>query len=62
MSSKLKSNQKKILFSWLEGLGLLAWGTLLLKYTFTGQYKLLIHPNYFSLVLGSGVVLIILGI
>lgn len=56
------SNQKKILFAWLEGLGLLAWGNLLLKYSFTGQYKLLIHPNYFSLVLGSGIVLIILGV
>ncbi|MGD1921934.1 MAG: TIGR03943 family protein [Pleurocapsa sp.] len=60
MRSKSISNKQKI-FSWLEGLGLLAWGTLLLKYSFTGQYKLLIHPNYFSLVLGSGIVLIILG-
>ncbi|WP_019508271.1 TIGR03943 family protein [Pleurocapsa sp. PCC 7319] len=55
-------NKKNLLFSWLEGLSLLAWGILLLKYTLTGQYKLLIHPNYFSLVLGSGIVLIILGI
>lgn len=62
MRSSSVSNQKKLLFSWLEGFALLAWGILLLKYTFTGQYKLLIHPNYFSLVLGSGVVLIILGI
>ena len=43
-------------------MGLLAWGNLLLKYSFTGQYKLLIHPNYFSLVLGSGIILIVLGI
>ena len=62
MRSNSVLNKKNLLFSWLEGLGLLAWGTLLLKYSFTGQYKLLIHPNYFSLVLGSGVVLIILGI
>ena len=54
-------NQKKI-FPWLEGLSLLAWGVLLLKYSFTGQYKLLIHPNYFSLVLGSGIILLVLGI
>jgi len=62
MGSKSISNRQKKIVPWLEGLGLLAWGNLLLKYSFTGQYKLLIHPNYFSLVLGSGVVLIILGI
>jgi len=62
MKSDSKSNQPKILFSWLEGLGLLAWGNLLLKYSFTGQYKLLIHPNYFSLVLGSGLFLVVLGV
>ncbi len=56
------ATNKKKLFSWLEGISLLAWGILLLKYSFTGQYKLLIHPNYFGLVLGSGIVLIILAI
>ena len=55
-------NNKKKLFSWLEGCALVAWGILLLKYSFTGQYKLLIHPNYFSLVLSSGIVLLVLGI
>ena len=62
MRSNSVQNKKDIFFSWLEGLSLLAWGSLLLKYTFTGQYKLLIHPNYFSLVLGSGMILIVLGI
>ena len=62
MGAKSISNQQKKIFSWLEGLSLLAWGNLLLKYSFTGQYKLLIHPNYFSLVLGTGIVLIVLGI
>lgn len=62
MRSNSVKSKKDIFFSWLEGLSLLAWGSLLLKYTFTGQYKLLIHPNYFSLVLGSGIVLIILGV
>ena len=55
-------NRKKSVFDLLEGLSLLAWGGLLLKYSFTGQYKLLIHPNYFSLVLGSGIILLVLGI
>ena len=62
MRSSYTKNRKKSVFSWLEGLALLAWGVLLLKYSFTGQYKLLIHPNYYSLVLGSGIVLLVLGI
>ncbi|MEM7593299.1 MAG: TIGR03943 family protein [Cyanobacteria bacterium P01_A01_bin.83] len=62
MRSSSVQNRKKNLFPWLEGLSLLAWGVLLLKYSFTGQYKLLIHPNYFSLVLGSGIILLVLGL
>ena len=62
MQSSSVQNNKKKLSPWLEGLSLLAWGVLLLKYSFTGQYKLLIHPNYFSLVLGSGIILLLLGI
>ena len=55
-------NRNHLLFVWLDGLALLAWGILLLKYAATGQYKLLIHPNYYGLVLGSGIILTILGI
>jgi len=62
MKSSYIKNRKKSMFDWLEGLSLLAWGVLLLKYSFTGQYKLLIHPNYYSLVLGSGIILLVLGI
>ncbi|MEM8673933.1 MAG: TIGR03943 family protein [Cyanobacteria bacterium P01_G01_bin.67] len=62
MRSSFARNRKRNLFCWLEGLSLLAWGILLLKYSFTGQYKLLIHPNYYSLVLGSGIILLVLGI
>ena len=62
MRSASAQNNQKNLFSWLEGCALLAWGVLLLKYSFTGQYKLLIHPNYYSLVLSSGIVLLVLGI
>lgn len=47
---------------WLDILALLLWGSLLLKYTITGQLALLIHPNYFVLSTGTGVVLLILGI
>ena len=62
MKSSYIKNRKISVFGWLEGLSLLAWGVLLLKYSFTGQYKLLIHPNYYSLVLGSGMILLVLGI
>ncbi|MEM1367223.1 MAG: TIGR03943 family protein [Cyanobacteria bacterium P01_H01_bin.15] len=43
--------------SWLELLALGLWGALLLKYYFSGQLYLLIHPNYFFLVLGAGILL-----
>jgi putative membrane protein len=61
---KLNTNKNKnhLLFSWLDGLALLAWGILLLKYALTGQYKLLIHPNYYGLVLASSIILLALGL
>jgi len=46
----------------LDVLAILAWGLLLIRYWFNGQLLLLIHPNYFSLVLGTGIILLILGI
>jgi uncharacterized repeat protein (TIGR03943 family) len=45
----------------LEALTFLAWGTLLFKYWFTGQIRLLIHPNYISLVVITGGILLVLG-
>ncbi|NJK54792.1 MAG: TIGR03943 family protein [Pleurocapsa sp. SU_5_0] len=59
---KANPNKNNPLFSWLDGLALLTWGSLLLKYTITGQYKLLIHPNYYGLVLASSIILLGLGI
>jgi uncharacterized repeat protein (TIGR03943 family) len=63
-AQKSNSNKYKntLLFSWLDILALLTWGSLLLKYTVTGQYKLLIHPNYYGLVLASSIILLALGI
>jgi putative membrane protein len=46
----------------LDVLAILAWGILLIRYWFNSQLLLLIHPNYFSLVLGTGIILLILGI
>lgn len=45
----------------LDGLGIFAWGLLILKYTFSGELKLLIHPNYFALATVTGIVLLFLG-
>lgn len=39
-----------------------AWGVLLLKYALTGQYLLLIHPNYFYLMLATSILLLIIGL
>lgn len=55
-------NKSPKFLRWLDVLLLLAWGLLLLKYAVTGQYKLLIHPNYFSLIVISGIVLLGLGL
>lgn len=40
----------------------LCWGILLLKYAVTGQYLLLIHPNYFYLMLATSILLLIIGL
>jgi len=45
----------------LDGLGILTWGILILKYSFSGELKLLIHPNYFALVTVTGFILSSLG-
>ncbi len=47
---------------WLAILAILTWSALLLNYAVTGQYKLLIHPNYFYLMLASSICLLLLGI
>ncbi|WP_041237870.1 TIGR03943 family putative permease subunit [Gloeothece citriformis] len=59
--AKLKTLNFKFLLPGLDVLALLGWGALLLKYWLTGQLKLLIHPNYFLLVLVTGLVLLGLG-
>lgn len=50
------------LLPWLDALALAAWGTLLLKFYFSGQLQLLIHPNYFGLCLLTGLILLLLAI
>lgn len=59
---KQRFSQLQMIIPWLDVLALLLWGGLLLKYWFTGQLRLLIHPNYFSLVFLTGIILISLGV
>ena len=65
-SRKKSSSRKRNLFykfiPLLEIIAILTWGILLLKYAVTGQYKLLIHPNYFPLMFASSIVLLFLGL
>ncbi len=45
----------------LDILALSGWGILFLKYSFTGQLNLLIHPNYFALVTVTGVIFLLIS-
>lgn len=49
-------------FPLIDILSLLAWGLLMLKYSFSGELSLLVHPNYFGLVTATGVVLVVLSV
>ena len=46
----------------LSSLAVIIWGILLLKYAITGEYRLLIHPNYFYLMVITSILLLIIGI
>lgn len=46
----------------LDVLAISAWGILLLKYWLTGYLNRLIHPNYFGLVVVTGIFLVLTGI
>jgi uncharacterized repeat protein (TIGR03943 family) len=54
----LNQIQQRKLTNILDILALSGWGILFLKYSFTGELKLLIHPNYFLLVTITGLVLL----
>jgi len=61
-SLKIKRLTTRFFLPSLDILAILAWGLLLLKFSVTGELKLLVHPNYFGLVTITGILLIILGI
>ncbi len=48
--------------NWLEVLAIAAWGSLMLKYWLTGKLNLLIHPDYFWLVITGGCGLLVVAI
>nr|MDZ8042318.1 TIGR03943 family protein [Nostoc sp. CreGUA01] len=59
-----KNSKPKIpilVFPWLDALAITAWGILMLRYWLTNKLNLLIHPNYFPLVIVCGISLIIIG-
>ncbi|NEO25765.1 MAG: TIGR03943 family protein, partial [Kamptonema sp. SIO4C4] len=49
------------LVPWLDVFALFLWGTLFIRYRFTGELRLLIHPNYFNLVFGAGIVFLVMS-
>jgi uncharacterized repeat protein (TIGR03943 family) len=56
-----KSKILNLLFPWLDALAITAWGILMLRYWLTNKLNLLIHPNFFGLVIVAGIGFIIIG-
>ncbi|MEA5626619.1 TIGR03943 family putative permease subunit [Nostoc sp. UHCC 0251] len=56
-----KSKILNLLFPWLDALAITAWGVLMLRYWQTNKLNLLIHPNFFGLVIVAGIGFIIIG-
>jgi uncharacterized repeat protein (TIGR03943 family) len=57
-----KSQTPNRLIPWLDVLAITAWGVLMLRYWLTGKLYLLIHPNFFGLVVLGGIALMIVGL
>jgi uncharacterized repeat protein (TIGR03943 family) len=56
-----KSKIQNQLLPCLDVLAITAWGILMLKYWFTGELNLLIHPDFFWLVILGAIGLLIIG-
>lgn len=54
--------KQRLLLPILDIITLGIWGILLIQYWVTGELQLLIHPNYFGLVLGTGILLLVLAV
>ncbi|NCJ05789.1 TIGR03943 family protein [Synechococcales cyanobacterium C] len=58
--AKRLSQVSPLLPDWMDTLALGAWGVLMMKYWLTGRLGLLIHPNYFGLTIGAGLLLLVM--
>lgn len=56
-----KSKSPNWLLPWLDVLAIASWGVLMLKYWLTGKLNLLIHPDYFWLVITGGLGLLVVS-
>ena len=59
---KNTSKQQKKLFNILDLIAIFSWSLLLFKYWITGELNLLIHPNYFILVLVTSIILFFISL
>jgi uncharacterized repeat protein (TIGR03943 family) len=60
-SRRQRPNLQNFFLSFLDIVALGAWGVLLVKYWVSNQLSLLIHPNYFGLVVVTGFALLMLA-
>jgi uncharacterized repeat protein (TIGR03943 family) len=64
-SLRRKPKARPIRIPWIAVLDLLAiaaWGSLLLKYWFTGKMNILLHPDYLWLAISAGIFLTVLAV
>lgn len=61
MAKKTQISLQNIVFPWLDALAVSSWGILMLQYWLSGKLYLLIHPNFFGLVIACGIALLIIG-
>ncbi|MBE9199536.1 MULTISPECIES: TIGR03943 family protein [unclassified Nodularia (in: cyanobacteria)] len=62
MARKTTIPRQNILFPWIDALAVTSWGILMLQYWVSGKLYLLIHPNFFGLVIGCGIAFVIIGV
>jgi uncharacterized repeat protein (TIGR03943 family) len=60
-SRRSRSYLKTLFWPLLDIFALAAWGVLMLRYWLNGQLNLLIHRNYFGLVVATGIALLLLA-
>ncbi|MBF2063893.1 MAG: TIGR03943 family protein [Calothrix sp. C42_A2020_038] len=58
-NTKRRNPQK--LLAWLDVLAITAWGVLMLKYWLNGKLNILIHPDYFWLIIVASIGLLIIA-